>query len=155
VIGPPWLAHVASAEGVHAVEHIAGKNPPLINYRAIPGCTYCRPQVASVGYTERKAKEEGIAYKVGSFSFKASGRAIASGDADGLVKLIFEEKYGGLIGAHIVGGEATEMIHELVLAISMEATAEEIGRAVHAHPTYGESIMEAALDVLGERIHGA
>lgn len=155
VIGPPWLAHAASAEGVHAVEHIAGKNPRPIDYNAIPGCTYCRPQVASVGYTEQKAKAEGIAYTVGRFEFKASGRAVAVGDTDGLVKLIFEKQYGGLIGAHIAGAEAPEMIHELVLAIQQECTAEEIGKAVHAHPTFGESIMEAALDAIGERIHGA
>lgn len=155
VIGPPWLAHVASAEGVHAVEHIAGKNPRVIDYNKVPGCTYCKPQVASVGYSEEKAKKEGIEYTVGSFSFKASGRALAAGDTDGLVKLLFDKKYGGLIGGHIVGGEATEMIHELVLGIHQEVTAEEIGKAIHAHPTYGESIMESALDVLGERIHGA
>lgn len=155
VIGPPWLAHIASAEGVHAVEHMAGHHPALINYEAIPGCIYCRPHIASVGYTEQRAKEEGIEYEVGSFSLKASGRAIATGDADGLVKLIFEKQYKGLIGAHIIGGEATEMIHELALAIRMEATADDIGHTVHAHPTLGESIMEAALDVLGERIHGA
>ncbi|RJP24601.1 MAG: dihydrolipoyl dehydrogenase [Candidatus Omnitrophota bacterium] len=155
VIGPPWLAHVASAEGVHAVEHMAGKNPHRIDYNSVPGCTYCKPEVASVGYTERRAKEEKIEYTLGKFSFRASGRAIAAGDADGFVKLIFEKKYGGLIGAHIVGGEATEMIHELVLAKNLEATAEEIGKTIHAHPTLGESIMEAALDSIGERIHGA
>lgn len=155
VIGPPWLAHVASAEGVHAVEHIAGKNPHFIDYNKVPGCTYCKPQVASVGYSEEKAKKEGIEYKVGTFSFKASGRALAAGDADGFVKLLFEKKYGGLIGGHIVGGEATEMIHEIVLGLHQEVTAEEIGKAIHAHPTFGESIMESALDVLGERIHGA
>ncbi|MFB3785229.1 MAG: dihydrolipoyl dehydrogenase [bacterium] len=155
VIGPPWLAHAASAEGVHAVEHIAGRNPKPIDYNAIPGCTYCRPQVASVGYTEQRAKAEGIPYTVGRFEFKASGRAVAVGDTDGLVKLIFEKRYGGLIGAHIAGAEAPEMIHELVLAIQQECTAGEIGKAVHAHPTFGESIMEAALDAIGERIHGA
>jgi dihydrolipoamide dehydrogenase len=155
VIGPPWLAHVATAEGVHAAEHIAGQNPHIINYNCVPGCTYCKPQVASVGYTERKCKEEGIAYTVGKFPFTANGRAIATGDSEGLVKLIFEKKYGGLIGGHIVGGDATEMIHELVLGISMEATADEIGKTIHAHPTLGESVMEAALDTLGERIHGA
>jgi len=146
VIGPPWLAHVASAEGVHAVEHIAGLNPRVIN---------CKPEVASVGLNERKAKEMGVEYTIGRFQFRASGRALAAGDTDGMVKLLFEKKYGGLIGAHIVGGEATEMIHELALAINLEATAEEIGKTVHAHPTYGESVMEAALDAIGERIHGA
>jgi len=155
VIGPPWLAHVASAEGVHAVEHIAGLNPRIVNYDTIPGCTYCKPEVASVGLNERKAKERGVDYTVGRFQFRASGRALASGDADGMVKLLFEKKYGELIGAHIVGGEATEMIHELALAMNLEATAEEIGKTVHAHPTLGESVMEAALDAIGERIHGA
>lgn len=155
VIGPPWLAHVASAEGVHAVEHMAGKNPHVIDYNKIPGCTYCKPQIASAGYSEEKAKKEGIEYTVGSFSFKGSGRALATGDTDGMVKLLFEKKYGGLIGGHIIGGDATEMIHEIVLALYQEVTAEEIGKAIHAHPTLGESIMESALDVLGERIHGA
>ncbi|MBN2328241.1 MAG: dihydrolipoyl dehydrogenase [Candidatus Omnitrophica bacterium] len=155
VIGPPWLAHAASEEGVHAVEHIAGKNPPVIDYSKMPGCTYCKPQVASVGYTEEKAKKEGIEYTVGKFSFKASGRALAAGDTDGIVKLLFEKKYGGLIGGHIIGGEATEMIHEIALGMNQEVTAEEIARTIHAHPTLGESIREAALDALGERIHGA
>ncbi len=155
VIGPPWLAHVASAEGVHAVEWIAGKKPTIIDYDSVPGCIYCKPEVASVGYTERRAKEEGIDYTLGKFSFRASGRAIAVGDADGFVKLLFEKEYGELIGAHIVGGEATEMIHELVVAKNLEATADDIGKTIHAHPTLGESIMEAALDSIGERIHGA
>ena len=155
VIGPPWLAHVASAEGVHAVEHLSGHNLHPIRYDTIPACTYCKPEVASVGYTERRAKEAGIEYKVSKFPFQASGRALASGDTEGMVKLLFEKKYGALIGAHIVGGEATEMIHELALAINLEATAEEIGKTVHAHPTLGECVMEAALDFLGERIHGA
>ncbi len=154
VNGPPWLAHVASAEGVHAVEYIAGKNPVAINYDAVPGCIYCEPQAASVGYSEERAQQDGIMYTKGEFSFKASGRAIASGHADGMVKLLFEKEHGALIGGHIVGGEATEMIHELVLGVSLKSTAEDIGRAIHAHPTYGESIMEAALDALGERIHG-
>ena len=155
VIGPPWLAHVATAEGVHAAEYIAGLKPHIINYNIVPGCTYCHPQVASVGYTERKAKEQNIEYTVSKFLFSANGRAIAVGDSDGFVKLLFEKKYGGIIGAHLVGGEATEMIHELALAITMECTAEEIGKTIHAHPTMGESIMEASLDILGERIHGA
>jgi dihydrolipoyl dehydrogenase len=154
VNGPPWLAHVASAEGVHAVEYIAGKNPAAIDYDAVPGCIYCEPQAASVGYSEERAQKAGIEYTKGEFSFKASGRAIASGHTDGMVKLLFDKEHGALIGGHIVGGEATEMIHELVLAVSRKNTAEDIGRAIHAHPTYGESIMEAALDALGERIHG-
>jgi len=155
VIGSPWLAHVASAEGVHAVEHIAGLRPHLINYDTIPACTYCRPEVASVGMTEQQAQAAGIDYTVGRFSFKANARAVLSSESDGMVKLLFEKQYGGLIGAHLVGGNASEMIHELVLGMSMEATAEDIGKAIHAHPTYSESIMEAALDTIGERIHGA
>ncbi len=155
VIGPPWLAHVASAEGIHAVEFMADENPKPIEYHTIPGCVYCRPQVASVGYTEEKAKEQGVNYTVGSYSFKANGRAVATGDTDGMVKMLFNKENSQLIGAHIVGGEATEMIHELVVAMRMGATAEDIGHSVHAHPTLGESIMEAALDTLGERIHGA
>ncbi|MGC9327629.1 MAG: dihydrolipoyl dehydrogenase, partial [Candidatus Hinthialibacter sp.] len=155
VIGPPWLAHAASEEGGHAVEHIAGKNPSVIDYRKMPGCTYCKPQVASVGYTEEKAQEEGVEYVVGKFSFKANGRALAAGDTDGMVKLLFEKQYGGLIGGHIIGGEATEMIHEIALGMTQEVTAEEIAKTIHAHPTLGESIREAALDALGERIHGA
>ncbi len=155
VIGSPWLAHAASAEGVHAVEHIAGLNPHLLDYNTIPACTYCRPEVASVGMTEQQAKDAGIDYTVGKFSFKANARAVLTSESDGMVKLLFEKQYGGLIGAHLVGGNASEMIHELVLGMRMEATAEDIGKAIHAHPTYSESIMEAALDTIGERIHGA
>ena len=155
VIGPPWLAHVASAEGVHAAEHIAGKNPAPIDYNTIPACTYCKPQAASIGYTEHRAKEEGIDCTIGMYSFMANGRAIASGETDGMVKLVFEKDSGVLIGGHIAGGEATEMIHELALAIRQKATAEIIGHTIHAHPTLGEAIMEAALDTIGERIHGA
>lgn len=144
VVGPPWLAHVASAEAVHAVEVIAGKNPRPIDYSNIPGCTYCLPQVASVGLTEEKCKEQKLDYKVGKFPFSASGRAVASGDASGMVKIIFGKKWGEILGAHIVGGEATEMIGELALAKTMEATLEDIHHCIHAHPTLSEAIMEAA-----------
>lgn len=144
VVGPPWLAHVASAEAVHAVEVIAGKNPRPIDYSNIPGCTYCLPQVASVGLTEEKCKEQKLEYKVGKFPFSASGRAVASGDASGMVKIIFGKKWGEILGAHIVGGEATEMIGELALAKTMEATLEDIHHCIHAHPTLSEAIMEAA-----------
>ncbi len=153
VIGPPWLAHVASAEAIHCVETIKGiKNHP-IDYDNIPGCTYCQPQVASVGLTEQKCKEHGIQYKVGKFPFMASGKAFAIGEREGFVKLIFDEKYGELLGAHIIGSEATEMIAELVLARSHGATAHSIIKTIHAHPTLSESIMEAAANSLNESIH--
>lgn len=153
VIGPPWLAHVASHEGIHCIEFIKGiKNKP-IDYNNIPGCTYCQPQVASVGYTEDKAKEEGYEIKVGKFPFMASGKAFAVGERDGFVKLIFDAKYGELLGAHIIGSEATELIAELVMARELEATGESILKTIHAHPTLSESIMEAAAQAYGEAIH--
>jgi dihydrolipoamide dehydrogenase len=153
VIGPPWLAHVASAEGIHCVEKIKGLNPPDINYNNIPGCTYCQPQVASIGYTEQKAKEAGYELKIGKFPFMASGKAFAIGEREGFVKLIFDAKYGELLGAHIIGSEATEMIAELAMAKSLEATAESIIKTVHAHPTLSESVMEAAGVAYNEAIH--
>lgn len=153
VIGPPWLAHVASAEGIHCVEKIKGLNPYDINYDNIPGCTYCQPQVASIGFTEAKAKEKGYEIKVGKFPFMASGKAFAIGEREGFVKLIFDAKYGELLGAHIIGSEATEMIAELGIAKSLEATSESIIKTVHAHPTLSESVMEAAANALGEAIH--
>lgn len=153
VIGPPWLAHVASAEGIHCVEKIKGLNPHDINYDNIPGCTYCQPQVASIGFTEAKAKEKGYEIKVGKFPFMASGKAFAIGEREGFVKLIFDAKYGELLGAHIIGSEATEMIAELGIAKSLEATAESIIKTVHAHPTLSESVMEAAAYAYGEAIH--
>jgi len=153
VIGPPWLAHVASAEGIYCVEMIKGKNPNPIDYNNVPGCTYCNPQVASVGMTEAKARENGHELKIGKFPFMASGKAFAVGEREGFVKLIFDEKYGELLGAHIIGPEATELIAELTLAKSMEATFETIIKTVHAHPTLSESIMEAAANAYGESIH--
>ncbi|MCB2154063.1 dihydrolipoyl dehydrogenase [bacterium] len=144
VVGAPWLAHVASAEGVHAIEHLKGMNPHPIDYSNIPGCTYCQPQVASVGLTEEACKDKGLEYKVGKFPFRASGKAVAGGDPEGMVKIIFGKKYGEVLGAHIVGTEATEMIAELGLAKSLEATSEDIHHAIHAHPTLSEAIMEAA-----------
>jgi len=153
VIGPPWLAHVASAEGVHCVESIKGLNPSPINYENIPGCTYCQPQVASIGLTEAKALEKGDEIKIGKFPFMASGKAFAAGERDGFVKLIFDAKYGELLGAHIIGAEATEMIAELGIAKSHGATYESISKTVHAHPTLSESIMEAAANAYGESIH--
>lgn len=153
VIGPPWLAHVASAEGIHCVEGIKGIKNPEIDYENIPGCTYCQPQVASVGLTEAKAKAAGYETKVGKFPFMASGKAFAIGEREGFVKLIFDAKYGELLGAHIIGSEATEMIAELTLARSIEATGHSIIKTIHAHPTLSESIMEAAAQAYGEAIH--
>jgi len=153
VIGPPWLAHVASAEGIHTVERIKGIINPPINYENIPGCTYCQPQVASVGLTESKAKEKGQKIKVGKFPFMASGKAFAIGEREGFVKIIFDEKYGEILGGHIIGSEATEMIAEITLARSLEATGESLIKTVHAHPTLSEAIMEAAANAYGEAIH--
>ncbi len=153
VIGPPWLAHVASHEGIHCVEKIKGLNTPDINYENIPGCTYCQPQVASIGLTEAKAREAGYEIKVGKFPFMASGKAFAIGERDGFVKFIFDAKYGEILGVHIIGSEATEMIAEAGLAKSLEATGESIFKTVHAHPTLSESIMEAAAQAYGEAIH--
>lgn len=153
VIGPPWLAHVASAEGLHCVETIKGLHSTPVDYGNIPGCTYCQPQVASIGLTEEQAKEKGYKLKIGKFPFMASGKAFAIGERDGFVKLIFDEEYGELLGAHIVGSEATEMIAELAIARTLEATYETIIKTVHAHPTLSESVMEAAATAYGEAIH--
>ena len=153
VIGPPWLAHVASHEGIHCVENIKGMQNKPIDYNNIPGCTYCQPQVASVGYTEEKAKELGYEVKIGKFPFMASGKAFAVGEREGFVKLIFDAKYDELLGGHIIGSEATELIAELVMAREMESTGESIIKTVHAHPTLSESVMEAAALAHGEAIH--
>jgi dihydrolipoamide dehydrogenase len=153
VIGPPWLAHVASHEAIVCVEKLAGIDPKPVNYSAIPSCTYCQPQVASVGLTEDAAKDAGYEVKVGEFPFRVLGKARASQATDGFVKLVFDSKYGELLGAHIIGEEATEMIAELVTAKSMEATYLEILKSVHAHPTLSEAVMEAAGVAYGEQIH--
>jgi len=153
VIGPPWLAHVASAEGIHCVERIKGIHYPPIDYDNIPGGTFCQPQVASVGMTEAKAKEKGYEIKVGKFPFMASGKAFAIGEREGFVKIIFDAKYGEILGAHIIGSGAAEMIAEVTLARSLEATGESLIKTVHAHPTLSESIMEAAANAYGEAIH--
>jgi len=144
VNGPPWLAHVASVEGVVAAEHCSGYPTEGMDYTNIPGCTYCQPQVASVGMTERKARELGIELKVGKFPFTANGKANGTGETAGFVKLIFEAKYGELLGAHIIGSEATEMIGELVIARNLEATVETIYKTIHAHPTFSEAVRGAA-----------
>ena len=153
VIGPPLLAHVASAEGIYMVEKLAGLNPTPIDYDNIPSCTYCQPQVASVGLTEEKAREKGYTVKVGRFPFRANGKSIAVGETEGMVKLIFDEKYGELLGAHIIGVEATDMIAELGVARTLESTHSEILKTVHAHPTLSEAVMEAAGEAYGEAIH--
>ena len=155
IIGPPWLAHVATYEAVQAVQGMFGHGPPppLKSVQQFPGCTYCQPQVASIGQTEKQLKEAGIAYKVGKFPFQASGKAVASNQAEGFVKLIVGEKYGDILGAHIVGSDATEMIAEYGLGMQLEATAEEIHNTIHAHPTLSEAMMEAAAAVFGEAIH--
>ncbi|OCX54497.1 dihydrolipoyl dehydrogenase [Mucilaginibacter sp. PPCGB 2223] len=147
------LAHVASAEGIICVEKIAGHNPEPLNYNNIPGCTYCSPEIASVGYTEKAAKEAGYELKIGKFPFSASGKASAAGAKDGFVKVIFDAKYGEFLGAHLIGMNVTEMIAEVVTARKLEATGHEIIKSVHPHPTMSEAIMEAAADAYGECIH--
>jgi dihydrolipoamide dehydrogenase len=152
IIGPPWLAHVASWEALQAIEGIfSGKKPKKVT--VFPGCTYCQPQVASVGLTERAAKEQKIAYKVGKFPFQASGKALAVGEGEGFVKILFGEEHGEVLGAHIIGPEATELIAELGLAITLEATHEEIEATIHAHPTLSEAVHEATGVAFGHAIH--
>lgn len=153
VAGPPWLAHVATSEGLVAAEHIATGSAHPVDYDNIPGCTYCQPQVSSVGLTERAAKEKGMQIKIGKFPFSAIGKARAISHTEGFVKLIFDAKYGELLGAHIIGSEATEMLEELVLARSHGATAESILKTMHPHPTLSEAVMEATSVALGEAIH--
>lgn len=152
IIGPPWLAHVATYEAIQAVNGMFGHGTPQ-RVTQFPGCTYCLPQVASIGKTEKMLKEEGIEYKVGKFPFQASGKAVASNQPEGFVKMLVDPKYGEILGAHIVGADATEMIAEYGLAMKLEATAEEIHNTIHAHPTLSEAVMEAAASVFGEAIH--
>jgi dihydrolipoamide dehydrogenase len=153
IVHGPALAHVASAEGIVCVEKIAGKNPEPVDYKNIPGCTYTNPEVASVGMTEKAAKEAGYEIKVGKFPYTASGKASAAGAKDGFVKLIFDSKYGELLGAHLIGFNVTEMIAELVVARKLETTGHELIKAIHPHPTMSEAIMEAAAAAYGEVIH--
>ncbi len=152
IVAGPALAHVASAEGITCVEKIAGKNPQPVDYNNIPGCTYTTPEIASVGYTEIAALEAGYEIKVGKFPFTASGRASAAGHRDGFVKLIFDAKYGELLGAHMIGDNVTEMIAEIVVARKLETTGHEIIKSVHPHPTMSEAIKEAAAAAYDEAI---
>lgn len=149
----PALAHVASAEGIICVEKIAGLNPHPLNYGNIPACTYCQPEIASVGLTEAQAKEKGYDIKVGKFPFTASGKAKAGGVSDGFIKVIFDAKYGEWLGCHMIGANVTEMIAEVVVARNLETTGHEIIKSVHPHPTMSEAIMEAVAAAYGEVIH--
>jgi dihydrolipoamide dehydrogenase len=153
IVHGPALAHVASAEGITCVEKIAGLNPQPIDYDNIPGCTYTGPEIASVGLTEKKAREAGYELKIGKFPYSASGKASAAGQKDGFVKLIFDAKYGELLGAHLIGGNVTEMIAELVVAKKLEITGHELIKSIHPHPTMSEAIMEAAAAAYEEVIH--
>lgn len=153
IVHGPALAHVASAEGIACVEKIAGKNPTPIDYNNIPACTYTGPEIASVGFTEAKAKEAGYELKVGKFPYSASGKANAAGQRDGFVKLIFDAKYGELLGAHLIGENVTEIIAELVVARKLEITGHELIKSIHPHPTMSEAVMEAAAAAYGEVIH--
>lgn len=152
-VGGQALAHVASAEGITCVEKIKGMHVDPIDYNNIPGCTYCQPEVASVGYTEKKAKEAGYQLKIGKFPFTASGKAKAAGAPDGFIKLIFDAKYGELLGAHFIGANVTEMIAEAVAIRKLETTGHELIKTIHPHPTMSEAIMEAAAAAYGEVIH--
>jgi dihydrolipoamide dehydrogenase len=153
VIGAPWLAHKASHEAVVLAEQLAGEKPQPVNYGNIPGCTYCEPQIASVGLTEKQAKEEGFDVKVGKFPFSASGKAAGLGHEEGFVKVIFDEKYGEWLGCHMIGSHVTELIAEAVVARDLETTGHEIINAVHPHPTMSEAVMEAAAEAYGEGVH--
>lgn len=153
VIATPALAHMASAEGINCIEHIMGLNPPAINYNNIPGCTYTTPEIASVGMTEKAAKEKGINIKVGKFPFTASGKAAAAGEKDGFIKLIVDAESDKILGAHFIGSNVTEMISGVVVARNLGVTARDLIHSVHPHPTMSEAIMEAAAAAHGEVIH--
>jgi dihydrolipoamide dehydrogenase len=153
VAGPPMLAHKGSREGVVVAERIAGQRPHPIRYDNVPSVTYCHPEVASIGLTEDQAKERKLDYQVGRFPFSANGRARSTGETEGFVKIIRDKKYGEILGAHIVGSHASELIHELTVARENEYTVEEVDLAIHAHPTLSEAIAEAALDSMGRVIH--
>ncbi len=152
IIGPPWLAHVATYEAVNAVNGMFGHGTPQ-RVKNFPGCTYCQPQIASTGLTEQAAREKKLDYKVGKFPFTASGKAVASAESEGFVKVISDAKTGEILGAHIIGSEATELIAEYGLAMELEATVEEVHQTIHAHPTLSEAVMEAAAATTSEAIH--
>ena len=149
VVPTPWLAHVASKEGCLAAEYIAGRNPHPINYNRVPNCTYCEPEIGSVGLTEARAKEKGYQVKVGKFPFSALGKAMILGETEGFVKVVTDAKYDEVLGVHIIGPHATDLLAEACVAMGLEATAEELGNIMHAHPTLSEAVMEAA-----EAAHG-
>lgn len=149
VVPTPWLAHVASKEGCLAAEHIAGRNPHPINYNLVPNCTYCEPEIGSVGLTEAKAKEKGYQVKVGKFPFSALGKAMILGETEGFVKVVSDAKYDEILGVHMIGPHATDLLAEACVALGLEATAQELGHIMHAHPTLSEAVMEAA-----EAVHG-
>jgi len=153
IIGPPWLAHVATAEGICAVERLMGLESKTIDYESIPGCTYCQPQIASIGLTEEKALQKGYQLKIGRFPFQANGKSLALGESLGMVKLIFDEKTNHLLGAHIVHAEATELINELSVAKQTNVSGPQLIKSIHAHPTLSETIMEAAAAAYDEAIH--
>jgi dihydrolipoamide dehydrogenase len=153
VAGPPLLAHKASAEGVVVAETIAGRAAHAVDHQAIPSCTYCHPQVASLGLTEAQARERGVAVRVGKYQFLANGKAQALAEPEGLVKIVAAADTGEILGVHILGAEATELIAEFGLGKTLEATVEEVGHTIHAHPTLSEAVMEAALDAMGQAIH--
>jgi dihydrolipoamide dehydrogenase len=153
VAGAPWLAHKASAEGIMIAEYLAGHHVDPIDYKKIPGCTYCNPQVASIGMTEAKAKEAGYELKIGKFPFTASGKAHGIGEAKGFIKLVFDAKYGELLGAHMIGPEVTEMLAEIGVAMNLGATGPSIFKTIHAHPSLSEGIMEAAAAAWGEAVN--
>jgi dihydrolipoamide dehydrogenase len=153
IIGPPWLAHKAMEEAVTCVERMANHHTIGIDYNAVPGATYCNPQIASIGMTERDAKAKGLKYKVGKYGFAPHGKAVAVGATDGFVKMITSEPYGEILGCHIFGEDASELIAEVALAMRLEATAEDIISTIHAHPTMHEGVHEAALGTEGRMLH--
>ncbi|MFU8805014.1 MAG: dihydrolipoyl dehydrogenase, partial [Bradymonadaceae bacterium] len=153
IVDTPWLAHLASKEGILAVDHMNGKNPRPINYNLVPMCTYCSPEVASVGLSEAGARELGYDVQVGKFPFQAIGKASILGQTEGFVKIVSEKKYDELLGLHIIGPKATELITEGTVAMELESTIEELLNTIHPHPTLAEAVGEAAHVVLGHPIH--
>ncbi|MES1206447.1 MAG: FAD-dependent oxidoreductase, partial [Pseudomonadota bacterium] len=151
--GPPLLAHVAMQEGARCVEWMAGKTPQLVNYDAIPGCTYCEPEIASIGKTEAQAIEAGLDIKVGRFPFSVNGKALGAGHTDGFVKVITNKARGEIVGVHAIGHGVTDLIAEMSLAMTSEATAHDVLMAIHPHPTLSEAVLEATAEALGEGFH--